>query len=189
MDTARINVELKRATPPELAGGLFAGIVPEVGFGYLGSTGAGKSASMALLACGFVRARVLQSGPTRGNDVYDKTLSKLLWVDWPSMVQWLRDADHEQRRGMIAMMSRKKLLILDDIGRERRVGATYADDFGASCLESIIATRERYTGLPVLWTSNVDENGLSALYGAATVSRLCSIAPPGPFLTLPDLRR
>lgn len=189
MDPARINARLLEATPPPVLNALFGGNVPEVGFGYLGSTGAGKSASMAILACGFVRARVLQSGPTRGNDIYDKSLSKIMWVDWPSMTQWLRDADQEQRSGMLHAMSRKKLLVLDDIGRERRVGSTYADDFGASCLESVIAARERYIGLPILWTSNVDEAGLSAMYGAATVSRLFSIAPPGDFLVLPDLRR
>jgi DNA replication protein DnaC len=74
------------------------------------------------------------------------------------------------------MMSRAQVLILDDLGAERRKG-DYQDDYAAAEIDYIVASARYRACLPTWYTTNIPLERLAAFYGARFASRLVSESP------------
>lgn len=179
----RVPAEIRGAIPKGSLTALLEGRLPAQGFGLGGNTGGGKTMAVAAIlrhAAG-VQARAYQ--PARGQ-AFGGALRGVRWASWPDTVSWLRShAIDPAAPERIEELSSAPLLILDDLGRERIKGS-YIEDWAASQLDAIVNHRYRHE-LPILWTTNVTEEDLVGLYGAAMLRRL---AADNPLVWLPNLR-
>lgn len=171
----RIPREAKAAIPPASATAMIAGKVPDDGWGLVGTTGTGKSLAIAALLKAQVRAALASRIPEEGPIPVD-------WIRWesvPSLVDWLRDharSEPDLVAARIHAACTAKVLVLDDLGAERRIGG-YGSDYATGKLDLIVDARWREC-LPTWYTANVDgEEGLVGAYGARMVSRLCGPNP------------
>lgn len=179
---SKVPKALKDAMPKAILRALSAGQVPAKGFGLGADTGSGKTMSLAAIIRGFQKAYRLDYAmrlvtETRQHpDDPPKFKHQAVWLTWPEAVSNIRL--HAIDGGAERILDRAEsaaLLILDDLGRERIKGA-YVDDFAASQLDRIVNHRYREE-LPTLWTTNLPEIELTAIYGAALVSRLTEDSP------------
>jgi len=115
---------------------------------------------------------------------------EISWVYWPDAHEDLQlsaskdnyqllDLHHPQK------LKECKLLVLDDLGRERlRPGA---ESYANGLLSSVITHRDDYNK-PTIWTSNLDAPTLIGLYGIPLIDRLVRLSPTKGWLKLPSLR-
>lgn len=178
-DPMAVSVELRKMLPPS-AREFIAGEIPRNGFGIGGKAGVGKTCAMV----GFFRLH-LRSAYTKRRESNaprqdpKELRSKFRWVDWPRMAHELRTfavADPEWVRRTVESLSKVPVLVLDDLGAERRKGE-YQDDYAASELDYIVASTRYRACLPTWYTTNLDAAALSKFYGSRFVSRLVSESP------------
>lgn len=176
-DPQQVPVELRRALPPT-AREFIAGGIPRGGFGIGGKPGVGKTCAMvAFLRLHLQNHREKAKGEINreSKDVRDV----ISWVDWPSLAHELRTyavTDPDWVRGTISRMSKAPVLILDDLGAERRKG-DYQDDYAAGELDYIVTSSRYRACLPTLYTTNLSASELANFYGSRFSSRLLSESP------------
>lgn len=86
----------------------------------------------------------------------------------------------EEMQDRLRLYSQVKLLILDDIGRER--SKDLESDRVTAVLDGVVSARDR-AGLPTLWTSNLRDDDLAVAYGESFHRRLVRANPA---VILPD---
>ena len=112
-----------------------------------------------------------------------------LWCNWPGEVAanraklYQREQQGEVEHWILGLEDPSRLVILDDIGADRLT----AQDWTGEVLARIIDARLRNQG-PIIWTSNLNGEGLVKRYGARTFSRLQALAPMIELPPMPDLR-
>lgn len=100
------------------------------------------------------------------------------WVEWPQAAHVLRAnavVDPDFVAKTVEAWSSVPILVLDDLGSERRKG-DYQEDYACGELDFVISARYRNC-LPTWYTTNLDQAGLVAMYGARMTSRLIGEAP------------
>ncbi len=148
------------------------------GFGLTGSTGRGKTFALVQHLAGIVD-RIVAAAP----DPEQATLpvyAYAVWVNWPDQAETLkrmvaRSSSHELDL-WIERVHEAQILVLDDLGQERIKGE---EDYATGLLREILDRRYRQ-GQALYWTSNLNAEGLTKLYGARTISRLLDAWPPTP---------
>lgn len=180
-----IPAGIASAVPQEARETLEAGKTPPSGFGLAGTTGAGKSMAVAALVSAYMRARVREHAPTMGNRILSAR-PPIRWEDWPLAVAWMRD-NVDKAGARVERLQDVPLLVLDDLGAERRVKASYEEEFGAEKLDLILHGR-RLRKLPTIWTANLGSEALRERYGARAFSRLVGSNPCIAWINSPDLR-
>lgn len=190
---SRVPRALRDAMPRDVLRPLSEGVFPARGFGLGSETGRGKSMAVAAILRGFLRARLQVHADKLPEWVKANPSMKLtrklgvVWLCWPDTVTLLRaHAVEDLAEDLLARAESSPLLVLDDLGRERIKGS-YVDDWAASQLDRIINHRYR-NELPTLWTTNVHEDALVGIYGAALISRLIEDAPLAWVDGLPSMR-
>ncbi len=148
-----------------------------IGFGLGGNTGIGKT--MALVAglqrimSGYAVEKMIPSIQNeRGPSM---RFPSFQWSCWPSEVHWLRGHAIDGADERAAELVNARILVLDDLGRERIKG-DFTQDYAFSHLDYIITERYR-NGLPTIWTTNLKVPDLAQLYGAPTLRRLIEPNP------------
>lgn len=177
----KVNPQILDKLPKGPAKAVVAGEVPVAGFGLGGNTDGGKSMAVAAILREGLTAwakRELPKNPKTKPGWF-------LWASWPDEVTWLRNHAIDPAAALrIEDLAQVPLLILDDLGRERIKGS-YADDWAASQLDSIVNARYREE-LVTIWTTNVKEAVLAKdLYGGALMRRLTA---ENPLTWIEDLR-
>ncbi len=172
-DTRMIPGPILAALPASFRDGSGLG----VGFGIGGPTGIGKTQALsALLIEGLITYSERKMVPKITHIGCDRPgFPSVKWSSWPNEVVWLRShIDWADER--VEALAKAPLLILDDIGNERRKGTDYTNDYGASLFAHIVDTRYR-SNLPTIWSTNVRKGDLLDLLGAATLRRLDEPSP------------
>jgi DNA replication protein DnaC len=178
-DPSLVAPDLRRALPPQ-AREFREGSIPKFGFGIGGEAGVGKTCAMVALLkmhlrAAYERRRQAQDPPIEPS----RMRSMYCWVDWPRMAHELRTnavADPEWVALQVKTMASAQVLILDDLGAERRKG-DYQDDYAAGELDFIVASSRYRSMLPTWYTTNLPLAKLADFYGARFVSRLVSESP------------
>lgn len=178
-DPMAVSLDLRKILPPS-AREFIAGEIPRNGFGIGGKAGVGKTCAMVAFFRLHLRAAYLKRREANHPRQDPQALRSMFrWVDWPRMAHELRTyavVDSEWVRRTVESLSKVPVLVLDDLGAERRKG-DYQDDYAASELDYIVASA-RYRGcLPTWYTTNLDAAALSKFYGARFTSRLVSESP------------
>ena len=192
-DWARVPRELRDAMPREVLKDLSAGMVPARGFGLGSDTGTGKTMALAAIVKGHQRHR----RQAFARDLPRKAKARpgtefvlgpcVVWLTWPDTVTTIRaHAIDGEAEAILERAENAPLLVLDDLGRERIKGS-YVDDWAASQLDRIVNHRYREE-LPTIWTTNLPEAALTAIYGAALLSRLTEDNPLVWMPGLPSMR-
>jgi DNA replication protein DnaC len=171
-DMQRVPLAIRQAIPKDTVKILLDGEVPPSGFGLGGNTDGGKTMALAAILRRHLEAWAKNTVPLKGKvEPY-----WFRWVCWPDEVQWLRShAIADGTTDRLDALANVPLLILDDLGRERIKGS-YAEDWAASQLDFVVNSRYREE-LVTLWTTNVREVDLAALYGGALMRRLTAENP------------
>lgn len=170
----KIPIPIKRCLPKATVKAILEGEYPERGFGLGGNTGGGKTMAMAALLREYLKARARAFAKTPEKPLWNG--NGIVWCSWPDEVTMFRaHATEDRTEFRIQLLKTCGLLILDDLGRER-IRGSYADDWAASQLDSVVNTRYR-SELPVFWSTNITEAQLVDLYGGALFSRLTSDNP------------
>lgn len=161
-----------------------------LGFGLAGDTGTGKSFALAAVMMAGVysrlRVRVAAEGRRALNEPW------LTWVRWPESVTHSRGIAGQEGglsrvESEMAALARRPWLVLDDLGAERFVGASYVEDWMASQLDLLVD--RRYNAKLTTWyTTNLDQRGFVTRYGARLYSRLASESPMLKVPAVKDLR-
>lgn len=174
-DMAKVKPAIRAAVPKKALEALLAGRRPEYGFGLGGNTGGGKTMALAAILKVSAAAQYKSFQP-QARCRFGGACMGMVWTSWPDEVTWLRkNAIEDTAAARVDRLSTCSLLVLDDLGRERIKGS-YAEDWAASQLDAVINHRYRHE-LPILWTTNVPEVDLAALYGGAMLSRLTGDNP------------
>lgn len=191
---ARVSPKIKKAISRDAMTALASGAIPAKGFGLGSDTGSGKTMAVACLmrkyatAChqNFAAQVVEWTRANPGRRLGVNT-DRVLWLCWPDTVTALRThAIDGEAETILERAESARLLVLDDLGRERIKGS-YLDDWAASQLDRIVNHRYREE-LPTIWTTNLTEPALTAIYGAALLSRLTEDAPLVWLDGLPSMR-
>ena len=145
------------------------------GFGLSGGAGVGKTMAVAALVKRYGHRRLVESVTTLGRDGL-RDNRWLCWLSWPDQVHRMRtaslaDGGHAVVAGWVDRWSTVSVLVLDDLGVERVVGASYADDWATSNLDRVLDARER-SAMPTWYTTNLDAAALVERYGGRMFSRL-----------------
>lgn len=164
----KVPTEIQAVLPVAPVQALLSGVLPDHGFGLGGGVGKGKTMALAAI----LRSAIQRFALNATFPMPD--LRGFNWCSWPEEAAWFSahpsDADDRVER-----LSTVRLLVLDDLGRER-VKGSYVDDWALTRLDLIVSRRNREC-LPILWTSNLNIDGLKALYGGSFVSRLTQDNP------------
>lgn len=177
-DLKLVPMPIKKALPGDVVKILLSGNPPAKGFGLGGNTDAGKTMAVAAIikSCivAWAKQRILTKEiPCPSGEDWPKSI---IWSSWPDEVQWLRsNAISPDAPERVERLSSVQILILDDLGRERIKGS-YSDDWAASQLDSVVNSRYR-DEMVTIWTTNVTEEDLVSLYGAALMRRLTADNP------------
>jgi len=174
------------------------------GFGLIGTAGAGKSCAIACRVRRTVTDYTKKYFEHFGLTDYDprgsydtrhalsgeRVYQEINWLYWPDSAQVLQESARtgEVPKGLNARHDPRclkscKILILDDLGRERYGSETYA----CAVLESVLNHRYEH-GLRTLWTSNLNGPELLEKYATPTMDRLCALAPVNGYLKRDSLR-
>lgn len=189
-DPKAITPAIRKAIPKEAMAALLKGRMPDAGFGLLGGSGVGKTATLAALLRAWADGWLRTVGPTTAASIRPASLA-LVWANWPEFVaagkgSLSQDRGAEAEGAVIDAMG-AGVLVLDDLGRER-VRGSYTEDWGTAQLDRVVDHRDR-RGLLTFWTSNLSTTDLASHLGAGLVSRLARLAPPVILpATLPDRR-
>jgi len=182
------DLEAKISTIPDPLYSLIPGTVLEAvrsgniltltsGFGLGGYVGCGKSCAIAaLLKLGLSR---WAHASTTGWDFSIKPSHfgppTIFWANWPDISNQLqsRAVDSDFVHTIVGKMKNAKILVLDDLGKERlpTIKDEHATPFAQAQLEICIDYRNGQM-TPTFWTTNISEDHLISIYGAATYSRL-----------------
>ncbi len=172
-----------------------------IGYGLTGSSRIGKSCANSVVIKrgmrGLINACVEHiSDSTSPAHEYERcqvTLEKCTsyeahrivnWVYWPECYDWFQKntitdfGSGRLPRFHTESLKNTKLLILDDLGRETlsTKSSEYGMPYALGQLALIINHRNEHN-LPIIWTSNLEEVDLIAIYGAPLYLRLVEIAP------------
>lgn len=146
-----------------------------VGFGVVGKTGIGKTVLLAQHLGNHVKRIVAQGDGTR---TVLAPFNFAKWCHWPSVAEDIKDLsrsrDETQLWDLLDFIQATGMLYLDDLGQERIKGE---DDLSKGYLRVILEERYR-DGKPVFWSSNLDYEKLSDLYGSNITSRMVQAWPP-----------
>lgn len=176
------------------------------GWGLIGTTGVGKSCAMAWFIKRIVGDSIQAFLTQRGITEYDHnetcdpmypwdngSCREISWIYWPDAALKLQDAARDGWPSSSPsrprpwyhpdQMKRSKILILDDLGRER----AKQDSFAVCQLESVIHHRYEHGGI-TLWNSNLAATELIEQYGSPIIDRLRSMAPISGWMALRSLR-
>ena len=164
---------------PEALKAMMSGYHPNKGFGLVGTSRIGKTLADTALVRQMFKAYLEREAPVIGFEV---DVKQFMFVSWPSLcAKWRLDWDGKDSRlrvKMVKQLSTKRLVLIDDLGREGRAsGRTYLDDPCTLLLNEIISERHAHNR-PMLWTSNLSPDGLMDYYGAALYGRLEELAAP-----------
>lgn len=178
-----IPAQFMEALPKDVLQCLMDGVLdlPDgKGFGLDGAVAVGKTCAVGALV-----KRALWAWLDRAPEFWDWADGRLpyptgcvLWVTWPRVFSWLQaHAVKQDEVGvLIKAMTRCKILVLDDLGREGVTrSAASGTPYALRILDDIVSLRydsER----PLLWTSN-NFSEFNQLYDAACISRLVEMAP------------
>lgn len=192
-DWSRVSRRYKDAIQQETLRALSEGRVPSKGFGIGSDTGTGKTMAVAAIVKGFQKAsrrlfasRLVETAK-KGIGATLTQKSAIVWLSWPDAVTILRaHAVDGIAEDVLSRAESSPLLVLDDLGRERIKGS-YVDDWAASQLDRIVNHRYREE-MPIIWTTNLKESALVAIYGAAMVSRLTEDNPLVWLQDMPSMR-
>jgi len=182
---AGVPPKLWALIPPHVLTAMRAGSIAMlngVGFGFIGPTGAGKSAVKAVLVKGYHGVRFrhwVEHNPLRHEP--DLPQESVAWINWPDVADDLSRMGTDAS-GIESFQSRNRrasLLILDDLGRERFAARNdeAAMPFHQAQLERLIDARNE-ARRPIFWSSNLRMKELIDLYGSALMSRLVQSNPP-----------
>lgn len=171
--------------PNDVAKSLIAGITPNNGFGLTGLHGIGKTMAMAAIVKAYLVHRVQDNALEMGNAILSAR-PPVYWCDWRVFTSWIRG--NFDRVGIeVEKYIEIPLLVLDDLGAERQVKASYQEEFASEQLDLILHGR-RLRKRPTLWTSNLSAEKMQERYGAGTHSRLVGSNPPARWIVGKDLR-
>lgn len=178
-DPEKVSRELRTSLPP-WAREFVRGEIPGFGFGIGGVAGSGKTCAMVSFLKLHLRAAYLKRREA-GTPPEDpaKIRETYCWVDWPRMAHELRTlavANPDWVMRQVDLMSSAKVLILDDLGAERRKG-DYQDDYAAGELDYIVASSRYRKKLPTWYTTNLSVPKLADFYGTRFISRLVGESP------------
>ena len=167
------TVDIKNAIPHEDAQVFARGKVPAKGWGLIGEPGIGKSGAMAALAARYVKNVIAQKIITYCGEGITFPSNNLIWTDWPDAYAHLQShAIDPDTPVFIDRLKRAKVLVLDDLGRERfPKDSSDRISFGHDALFQVINHRNGQRS-PILWTSNICIEDLMGRYGAPIVTRL-----------------
>ena len=175
---ARLDLvpEVLIAALPSTLDDFLGGVVPPTGWGINGRTGAGKTSAMVCL----LRAHLVACMERRRAEHLppEPPTRFALWVEWPRAAHLLRAnavADPEAVAHWVDSWCKTPILVLDDLGSERRKG-DYQEDYACGELDYVISTRYRDCR-PTWYTTNLDAEGMIAMYGARMTSRLIGENP------------
>lgn len=185
-ERSKVPPQIKRAMPVDAMRAILAGEIPTGGFGIGGRVQGGKTCAIVSALKLGAQAFARREAPTKGNRaVYGQALA---FVNWPDEVTAIRRAATDPKTAeRLDHLAAVPLLVLDDLGKERIKGS-YTEDWAASQLDGIISARYRHER-PTLWTTNVPEAELAAIYGAALLARLTADNPLTWVDGLTDMRR
>lgn len=142
------------------------------GFGFWGPPGTGKTWLAAQWVAEFHQAH---KGRWFAENLPPE--DRVFWVHWPTAAEELKRlviASAGRTADWVARAKRARLLVLDDLGRERVRGA---EDFARGVLVEVVDHRVRHR-LPVIWTSNLGPGPLDEFYRGPLASRLLGTWPP-----------
>lgn len=172
--------ERLRNSLPSWARDFVQGEIPQFGFGIGGEAGVGKTCAMVAMLKLHLRSAYRRRREHGAHAIApEKIRSLYCWVDWPRMAHELRTfavARPEWVANQVKTMSRANVLILDDLGSERRKG-DYQDDYAAAELDFVVASSRYRAMLPTWYTTNLSLEKLAGFYGARFASRLVSESP------------
>lgn len=141
------------------------------GFGLWGPPGTGKTWLAAQWVARFHHAH---RGAWLSEDLPRE--ARVFWVHWPTAAEELKRLVVSSANRTAAWADRAKgarLLVLDDLGRERVRGA---EDYARGLLVEVVDHRVRHH-LPVVWTSNLAPGQLDEFYRGALASRILGTWP------------
>lgn len=165
-----VPAQIVRAIPSDWIGGQW------VGFGLGGNTGIGKTmalvAGLKMILARFAEEKII---PSITADGPEKRFPSFQWTCWPSEAHWLRSHAINGAEERVEDLVQARILVLDDLGRERMKGHS-SEDYAFSHLDFIITERYR-NGAPTVWTTNFKVTDLAQLYGAPTLRRLIEPNP------------
>ena len=149
------------------------GGVPTKGWGLIGKPGIGKSGALAALAARNLKNTLARKITQYCGEGVSLPPNQLIWVDWPDVFAHLQShAIDPETPTLIDHVKRAKVLILDDLCRERfPKDSTDRVSFGHDALFQVINHRNGQ-GAPTLWTSNFSIEALMECYGPPIVTRL-----------------
>ena len=182
-DWAKVHQAMRDAIPASRIAPMVQGGRLAQGFGLGSDTGTGKTMAVAALLKVMIKKRLRWWAETLPERVAKEPHHShpvpphgIRWISWPDTVTWLRaHAVDGQAETLLEQVEGVRLLVLDDLGRERIKGS-YLEDWAASQLDRVVNHRYREM-LPTIWTTNLREEQLTAIYGAALLSRLVEDAP------------
>lgn len=166
-----------KASLPASARDLISGTIPKTGFGITGSTGVGKTCAMVAILRMHIAAAITKAR-SEGRETGRTAKETYTWLEWPLCAHWLRQnavIRPDLVQVAIANWCKAPVLVLDDLGGERRKG-DYQEDYACGELDYVISARYRAC-LPTWYTTNLDQAGLVHFYGARMISRLTGDAP------------
>lgn len=168
---------------------LLGGVVPDVGFGLIGTPGIGKTMALAAVIAELGRKRVERLAAA---GEFERASGWLAWLPWPEVTARIRaksleDDGHVRVNEMVERWSAIEVVVIDDLGAER-MGKAYLDDWATSQLDRVLVARERACR-PLWWTSNIGPKALAERYGSRFWSRLDGMAPAIEIGKGEDLRR
>lgn len=113
---------------------------------------------------------------------------QFVWAYWPAYFDYFQElAINRNHRGKdiygLEYLMEIPCLILDDLGRERIKITNDSVPYGLAKLDLLIDYRNQHS-LPILWTSNLEEEALIKTYGFPTYSRLVQ---DNPAIVLPEM--
>lgn len=171
--------EIKDEIHDEHPGTFASGLVPSNGWGFIGEPGIGKSGANAALCARHIKNALARQITQYCGEGITFSSSGLLWVEWSGSFAHLQShAIDPETPLFIDRMKRAKVLVLDDLGRER-FPKDYKErtSFGHDALFQVISHRNGQRA-PILWTSNFKAVVLLDLYGAPVFTRLTEENPP-----------
>lgn len=177
-DWNQVPPQIAKAIPSEWLKG------SHEGFGLGGNTGIGKTmalvAGLKRISSLYAEEKIIPSLDGRGTE---KSFFSFQWSCWPSEVHWLRSHAINGADERADELATARVLVLDDLGRERIKG-DFTQDYAFSHLDYIITERYR-NGMPTVWTTNLKVPDLAQLYGAPTLRRLIE---PNPLVWVEGLK-
>lgn len=170
-DIEMVSEILLDQIPSSVLTRMLSGYMPKTGFGLGGMADGGKSCAVASM----VRAMITRNAMNNSQFKEVRPVKHVEWVCWPVLATtWRMNSFGEAVAARVDQLSKVRVLILDDLGRETR--RSNHDDAAMGYLDAILTERDR-NNLATLWTTNLALEELEERYGIPMIRRLNRINP------------